>query len=192
AADLLLGFTDLASRAYTQPPGSVRHTRGLMDTTFGIRYQVWNEHTANLAWAPTLTLRVGGIYRGTYQKSFPYAPGSGGVGIEVEAVMQKSFGWEGLGGYLSTGYRDIRSGANNQFFSTVGFNQRFRAVVLSAGYRHQQLTTGSDATSTGNSITGNTINYSAYDKEVNEQVEAGIGYTDSRNWHYQFYYQGNF
>lgn len=193
AADLMVGFTDLATRAYSQPPGSVRHTRGLMDTTFGIRYQVWNERNANSPWTPTLTLRAGGFYRGTYQKDFPYAPGSGGVGIDVSTMMQKSFGWKGLGGYMTAGYRDVRSGAENQFFVTAGFNQEFRGVMLSAGYRHEQSTAGTDAVSTGNSITGNTIDYSSFDKEVNDQIEAGIGYTlKKRNWHLQFYYQGNF
>lgn len=192
AADLTFGFTDLATRAYSQPPGSVRHTRGLMDTQFGIRYQVWNERNATCPWTPTLTLRAGGIYRGTYEKSFPYAPGSGGVGVEIATMMQKSFGWKGFGGYATGGYRDIRSGANSQFFVTAGFNQTFRGATLSAGYRHQQNTSGFDAVSTGNSITGNTIDYSSFDKEVNDQVEAGIGYTDKREWHYQFYYQGNF
>lgn len=192
AADLTFGFTDLATRAYSRPPGSVRHTRGMMDTQFGVRYQVWNEQNATCPWTPTLALRAGGIYRGTYQKSFPFAPGSGGVGVEIATMMQKSFGWKGFGGYATGGYRDIRSGANSQFFVTAGFNQTFRGATLSAGYRHQQNTSGFDAVSTGNSITGNSIDYSSYDKEVNEQIEAGVGYTDKRNWHYQFYYQGNF
>lgn len=107
-------------------------------------------------------------------------------------MVQKSFGWKGFGGYATGAYRDIRSGANSQFFVTAGFNQKFRGATLSLGYRHQQNTSGLDAVSTGNSITGNTINYSSFDKEVNEEIEAGIGYTDKRNWHYQFYYQGNF
>jgi hypothetical protein len=190
AVDAMIGFTDLATRAWSTPPGSVRHTRGLSDTTYGLRYQVWNERTAESKWTPTLTLRAGGIYRGTYQKDFPFAPGSGGVGIEVEAMAQKSFGWEGLAGYATAGYRDIRSGANSQLFATVGINQKFRGVTLSAGYRHQQSTTGFDARATG--ITGNTIVYTSYAKEINEQFEAGIGYTDKHDRHWQFYYQGNF
>lgn len=193
AADLTLGFTDLATRAYSQPPGSVRHTRGLMDTQFGIRYQLWNELHPKGWWTPTFTVRAGGIYRGTYQKNFPFAPGNGGVGLEIEGIMQKSFGWEGFGMYSSGGYRNIESGANSQFFATVGFNQSFRGATLSAGYRHQQNTSGTDAVSSGtDSISGNHIDYSSYNKEVNDQVEAGIGYTDRRNWHWQFYYQGNF
>jgi hypothetical protein len=192
AADLLFGFTDLATRSYSVPPGSVRHTRGLMDTTFGIRYEMWNELQPKNWWTPTFTLRAGGIYRGTYQKSFPYAPGSGGVGLEISGMLQKHIGWEGFGVYTTAGYRDIRSGANSQFFTTVGFNQVFRGATLSAGYRHQQNTAGRDATSTGDVLTGNTIDYSSYDREENDQIETGIGYTDKRDRHWQFYYQGNF
>lgn len=192
AADLTMGFTDLATRSYSQPPGSVRHTRGLMDTQFGIRYQLWNELYPKGWWTPTFTLRAGGIYRGTYEKNFPYAPGSGGVGVEIAGMLQKHFGWAGFGGYSTFGYRDIRSGANSQFFATVGFNQEFRGLLLSAGYRHQQNTAGPDAVSTGNVLTGNHIDYSSFDREENEQFEAGLGYTDKRDWHWQFYYQGNF
>ncbi len=193
AADLMFGFTDLATRAYTDPPGSVRHTRGLMDTTFGVRYQLWNELHPKNWWTPTFTLRAGGIYRGSYQKSFPFAPGNGGVGLEIAGMLQKSFGWPGLAGYATGGYRSIESGANSQFFGTVGLNQSFRGATLSAGYRHQQNTSGPDATSSGtSSVTGNRIDYSSFDKEVNDQIEAGVGYTDKRDWHWQFYYQGNF
>jgi hypothetical protein len=192
AADLLLGFTDLATRSYSTPPGSVRHTRGLMDAQFGIRYELWNELYLKNWWTPTFTLRAGGIYRGTYQKSFPYAPGNGGVGLEISGMLQKHLGWEGFGVYATGGYRDIRSGGNSQFFATVGFNQQFRGAVLSAGYRHQQNTSGPDAVSTGDVLTGNHIDYSSFDREENDQIEAGIGYTDKRDWHWQFYWQGNF
>ena len=192
AADLTVGFTDLATRAYSDTPGAVRHTRGLMDTQFGVRYLLLNEKDADSPWTPTLTLRAGGIYRGTYEKDFPYAPGNGAVGLEVATMMRKHFGWRGFGGYLTGGYRDLRSGANSQFFATVGFTQVYKCVTLNAGYRHQQDTTGGDAVSTGNSIDGNKITYTSFVKEVNEEVEAGIGYTDHHDRHWQFYWQANF
>lgn len=187
AADFQTGFTDLATRAFSDPPGTARHTRGIMDTTFGVRYQVWNERDEDCGWKPTLTLRAGGIYRGSYQKSFPYAPGNGGVGLEPSVMMQKDFGWHGVGAYATSGYRAIRSGGPDQYFGTIGLAKQFRGVTLNAGYRHQQSLGGGDVGGIGD-----TIIYTGEERELNDQAEVGIGYTDKHERRWQFCFQHNF
>lgn len=186
AADLHLGYTWLATRAFT-PNGSVQQTDGLLDVTFGLRWQVLNETNTDCKFAPTLTLRAGGIYRGTYDHNFPFAPGDGSVGIEPSVLLSKDFGWGGLGFYGNVGYRDIRSGGNNQVFGSAGFYEEHKGLNFNVGYRHQQDLGGIDIGGTGN-----TIVYSQKVKEVNQLYEVGVGYTDRKHRHYQFYLEQNF
>ena len=187
AADLLLGYTSLATRSFSEPPGSVQKTSGLMDVTFGLRWQVFNETNTDWKYTPTLTLRAGGIYRGTYDHNFPYAPGNGSVGIEPSALLAKSFGWEGFGMYGNLGYRDIRSGGNSQVFGAIGFTQRYKGFTFNGGYRHQQDLSGTDVI-----VNGNNIIYSQKVKELNQIWEVGVGYTDKKSRHFQFYLGENF
>jgi hypothetical protein len=186
AADVLLGYTGLSTRS-TTPNGSVEKTDGLMDVTFGVRWQVLDENAADSKWAPTLTLRAGGIVRGTYDEDFPFAPGNGSVGVEPSVLLDKSFGWAGFGMYGNLGYRSLRSGGNDQVFGSVGFSQRYKGFNFNAGYRHQQNTGGEDIGGTGT-----TFVYSPKVKEINQMFEAGVGYTDRSGRHFQFYYSQNF
>lgn len=182
AADVTIGYTSVATRSFT-PDGSVQKTSGLMDTTFGLRYQAFNEKTADSHWVPTLTFRAGGIYRGTYDLDFPFAPGSGSVGIEVSMAAQKSFGWEGFGAFGNMGYRWMRSGGNDQWFAETGFFQHIKRFTLNLGYRHFANTSGDDIGGSGTSIT-----YSRFVKEIAEQIEGGVGYTTpKRGINYQIY-----
>jgi hypothetical protein len=186
AADLLLGYTSLATRSFSSPPDSVRRTQGLMDATFGLRWQLFNETNTTCRFAPTLTLRAGGIYRGSYSHDFPFAPGNGSVGIEPSVLLSKNFGWEGFGMYGNLGYRDMRSGGNNQAFGSIGFSQRYNGFNFNAGYRHQQDTAGVDAGGTDN-----TIVYSQKVREYNQFYEVGVGYTTKKSRHFQFYLSRN-
>jgi hypothetical protein len=158
-----------------------------MDVTFGVRWQVLDENAADSKWAPTLTLRAGGIVRGTYDEDFPFAPGNGSVGVEPSVILDKSFGWAGFGMYGNLGYRSLRSGGNDQVFGSVGFSQRYKGFNFNAGYRHQQNTGGEDIGGTGT-----TFVYSPKVKEINQMFEAGVGYTDRSGRHFQFYYSQNF
>ena len=186
AADLLIGYTGFSTRS-TTPDGSVELTDGLMDVTFGVRWQVLNESECESKWAPTLTLRAGGVVNGTYDYDFPFAPGNGSVGVEPSVILLKSFGWEGFGMYGNLGYRNLRSGGNDQVFGSIGVSQRYNGFSFNAGYRHQQNTSGPDI---GGS--GSTFDYSLKVKEINQMFEAGMGYTDRAGRHFQFYYAQNF
>lgn len=186
AVDLLLGYTSLATRSFT-PDGQVQKTDGLMDVTFGLRWQVFNETNSSSPFTPTLTLRAGGIVSGTYDDNFPFAPGNGSLGIEPSVLLAKSFGWPGLGMYGSLGYRVMRSGGKDQVFGTIGLSQRYKGFNFNAGARYQQNTSGDDIPGPSN-----TLVYSVNVKEVNEMFEAGVGYTDKGGRHYQFYLDKNF
>ncbi|MDB6019853.1 MAG: hypothetical protein JWR19_4342 [Pedosphaera sp.] len=187
AADLLLGYTSLATRSFSTPPGTVQTTAGIMDVTFGLRWQVLNETNTTCKYTPTLTLRAGGIYHGSYHGNFPFAPGNDSVGVEPSVLLSKNFGWDGFGMYGNLGYRHMRSGGNSQIFGSVGLSQRYNGFNFNGGYRHQQDTGGVDI---GGS--GNTIIYTPKAKEYNQYYEVGVGYTDHRAWHYQFYLAQNF
>lgn len=187
AADLLLGYTSLATRSFSTPAGSVRKTQGLMDIQLGMRWQLLNETNTTSAFTPDLTLRVGGIYNGSYDDDFPFAPGNGSVGIEPSVLIHKDFGWDGFGMYGNIGYRNMRSGGNSQVFGSVGVSQRYKGFTFNGGYRHQQNTTGEDVGGSGNTIT-----YSNKVKEYNQYWVVGVGYTDKKTRHYQFYLEENF
>jgi len=181
AADLTLGYTSGATRSFNAR-GEPDTTEGLMDTTFGLRYQAFNEKAVDSDWIPTTTFRVGGIYRGTYHPDFPFAPGSGSVGIEMSALLHKSLGWEGFGVFRHMGFRSIRSGGNDQWFTALGLGQQIKSFTFNFGYRHFENTTGDDITGSGT-----TIVYSRAVREIKEEIQGGIGYTTAhRGIHYQF------
>jgi hypothetical protein len=185
AADLQVGYTSLSQRYFT-PDGEADTTRGLMDVTFGVRWQVLHEADAP-KWAPTVTLRAGGIVRGSYDIDFPYAPGNGAVGIEPSVLLSKNFGWQGFGMYGNIGYRAMRSGGNDAVFGSIGFRQEFRGFTFNAGYRHHEDVEGDDIGGMGN-----TIVYSPRVREIYQQMEFGLGYTDKGGRRYQFYFRQTF
>ena len=64
AADLSIGYTTVGWRAFDINQNS-QSTTGVMDPSFGVRYQVFNEEAAESVWTPTLTLRAGAVLPGT-------------------------------------------------------------------------------------------------------------------------------
>ena len=143
AADIAIGYTSAAARSFNAND-TVDKTSGMADVTFGLRHRLCDEEGFGQAWTPALTLRAGGLYRGNYEPEFPYAPGSGSVGIETSALMLRHFGWEGFGAYNHTGYRWMRSGGHDQWFSALGFQQEIGKFTLNLGYRHLGATGGID------------------------------------------------
>lgn len=105
AADLNIGGTTGAWRKFDSNE-SAQSTTGLMDWSFGVRYQIYNElQQTNMPWMPTLTFRAGAVMPGSYDENFVYAPGLRSAAIEPEVLMRKHFGWPGLGAYSDTLYR---------------------------------------------------------------------------------------
>src|SRR6185369_17830970 len=103
ALDTTFGWTSAATESWN-PRGKVQATRGLIDTQIGVRYRVLDENRAKQSYVPTLTLRVGGIIRGTYNPNFRMAPGDGASGFEIAVMVVKIFEPCGIGIYGDGGY----------------------------------------------------------------------------------------
>jgi hypothetical protein len=97
AVDANFGATTVGWRAFNRD-GSISKTTGWMDSTFGLRYQVFNETQAtNSPWVPVLTVRAAAVIPGSYNESLAFAPGNHSVAAEPSVLLRKQVGWPGLG-----------------------------------------------------------------------------------------------
>jgi hypothetical protein len=179
AADLNIGGTTVGWRAFS-PGNAVESTTGLMDVSFGVRYQIFKEERDNDSpWTPTLTFRAGAVLPGWYDKDFIYAPGLRSAAIEPELLLRKHFGWPGLGTYADALYRWNRTTGNDQYIVSVGLFQQIKGWELDVGYRRLQTISGSDVYFTDpNDLS--TIVYPRAPREISDAVEAGFSYTTSK------------
>jgi hypothetical protein len=186
AADLNIGATTEGWRSFS-PGNRVESTTGLMDWSFGVRYQICNEALqTNSAWTPTLTFRAGAVLPGSYNENFDFAPGLRSAAIEPELLLRKHFGWPGLGVYGDALYRWNRTTGNDQYMVAVGLFQRIKGWELDVGYRHMQTISGSDIIYDPNYPS--LIDYPRDPREINDAIEAGFSYTTSkRHWRYGFH-----
>jgi hypothetical protein len=179
ALDLNIGGTTTGWRYFTDAQGNqgnVQSTTGLMDSSFGVRYQVWNEAHAESPWMPTLTLRAGGILPGSFNQNFPFAPGLRSAAIEPEVLARKHFGWPGLGAYTDLMYRWNRTTGNDQYIAVFGFFQQIKGWELDVGYRHLQTINGTDIILNPDQ----SIMYPRDARENSDSIEAGFSFTTSK------------
>jgi hypothetical protein len=177
AADLNVGYGTVGTRSYNAAANSESAT-GFLDTTAGVRYQIWNETNATCAWVPTLTFRAGAILPGRYNKDFPFAPGNRSAAIEPSFLFRKHVGWRGLGVYGDGLYRWMRSSGDDQYMVSVGFFQEIKNWTLSAGYRHFQQLSGYDLTAVP---VGSPLFYSPQVREISDALEAGFQYVTPKS-----------
>ena len=187
AIDLNVGYTSTGWRYYDS--GTVQSTSGLMDTAFGVRYQIFNETNAPAAWVPTLTVRAGAVLPGTYDEDFTFAPGLRSAGIEPEVLARKHLGWPGLGLYGDGLFRWNRTIGNTQYILAVGAFQQIKGWEIDLGYKHLQTLSGSDiifpVAPSANG--GYNILYPRDPRENYDALEFGFSYTTSqRRWRYGF------
>jgi hypothetical protein len=176
AADLNVGFTTCGWRYFadsTGKQGGVQSTTGLMDSSMGVRYQVFNEAKADSPWVPTLTFRAGAVLPGEYDQNFAFAPGFRSAAIEPEALMRKHFGWPGLGGYFDGLFRWNRTTGNDQYMTVIGLFQQIQRWELDVGYRHLQTLSGGDIVLNADQ----SIDYPRDVREISDSIEAGFSYT---------------
>jgi hypothetical protein len=181
AADLSVGDTTAGWRYfsnYNNPNGEPHSTTGLMDVSFGVRYQLFQEGENDCAWLPTTTLRAGAVLPGGFDEQFPFAPGTRSTAVEPELLLRKHFGWPGLGAYADSLFRWNHTSANDLYIVSFGFFQQIQRWELDAGYRHL------------GSINGGSIQFDpatrliVYPRAVRENqdsIEAGFSYTSG--WH---------
>ena len=179
AADFNIGATTVGWRSFS-PDNGVKSTTGLMDFSFGVRYQIFNEaRQTNSPWVPTLTFRAGAVLPGSYNENFVYAPGLRSAAIEPELLLRKHFGWPGLGVYGDALYRWNRTTGNDQYIVAAGLFQQIKGWELDVGYRHLQTISGSDIYFTDSNDLS-TIVYPRDPREISDAIEAGVSYTTSK------------
>jgi len=183
AVDVNFGGTTVGWRSFNTN-GAIQETTGLIDTAFGVRYQIFNEAIdTNSAWTPTLTFRAGAIVPGTYDRYLAFAPGNHSAAIEPSILARKHFGWPGLGAWLDGWYRWMHTTGNDQYMASFGLFQQFGPSEkmgkweLDVGFRHQQATSGEDIILFGTGVPYNGISYKADVREISETFVAGFSYT---------------
>jgi hypothetical protein len=179
AADVTLGYT---WAEFTRGPQGVDDLTddGLTDTTVGLRYRLVDER--RITWAPTITLRAGGIIAGTYDEAFPFSAGDGASGLEVSALVAREI-CPGFGVYGDIGYRWRDNDVPDDLFGSAGVYASWRGVTGTVAYRHVEGQSGPDI---GDPGFGVEFGFPEV-KEVQQSVEASLGYVDDAGRYYQVY-----
>lgn len=184
AADLNLGYGTVGTRSFN-PSGSSESTSGLLDTSLGVRYQIFTEGQSGRSCLPTLTFRAGAVLPGSFDKHFPFAPGHKSAAIEPGLLMRKHLGWTGFGVYADAFYRWMKTTGDDQYAVAAGFFQEIKGWTLNAGYRHFQQISGYNLDYQG---LGEELEYSPEVREISDAIEAGFSYTTpKRHIKYGFY-----
>ncbi|PYJ84485.1 MAG: hypothetical protein DME22_12645 [Verrucomicrobia bacterium] len=177
ALDLTAGYMWAESKAFN-PAHVTENDAGWLDTTFGVRYRLVDEHNTSSLFTPTLTLRVGGIIEGTYQPNYLFSAGAGASGVETSLLFGKTVGQTGLAIYGDVGYRHRGEHVPDNFFSRIGVSEAILiCLTINVSYRHAQSLSGGDIGAVPFPQT----------KQNVEQIEAGIGFTDKRNRAFQIF-----
>ncbi|PWU18135.1 MAG: hypothetical protein C5B50_09850 [Verrucomicrobia bacterium] len=176
AADLEFGGTTVGWRSFN-PNAEVGETTGIMDLSFGVRYQL--VHETNDCWLPTATFRVAGFIPGSYSEDIAFAPGNHSAGIEPSLLLRKHFGWEGFGAWGDALYRWLHTTSNDQYILAVGLFQQIRLWELDVGYRHLQTLSGQDISlpSPPDVAPWPSITYKRDTREISDSFDAGLSYT---------------
>jgi hypothetical protein len=184
AFDLTLGYT---YAEFEDGPDD----DGLMDTTFGMRWQLIDEKNASCPCTPTTSIRFGGIIEGTYDDSFPFSAGDGASGFEASLLFAKEI-CSGFGLYGDIGWRTRNHSVPDDLFGSAGAYATFKGFSLSGGYRHIQGLSGGDiGDTTGRHVFDPAGGPGTYGfpqvKEINQLVEASLGYTDGGGRYYSVF-----
>jgi len=200
ALDLTFGYTSAATRAWN-PQNEPQTAQGLMDTQLGVRYRLLDESEDQRWYVPTLTLRLGGIIKGTYDADFPMAPGDGASGIEASVMLTKTLSQSGFGVYGEFGYRLRDNHVPQTIFGSAGvsetikFNWAINSLSIYAGYRGLYDLNGSDLTGTRVAAAPSdyiNLSYTRSAQEIYHMGELGLAFTDRRGRRYFFSCAGPF
>ncbi len=173
AVDLNVGFTSEGWRTFSG--GHIESTTGLMDSSFGVRYQLLHETNSDSCWTPTLTFRAGAVLPGSFNENFAFAPGLRSAAIEPELLLRKHFGWPGFGMYGDALYRWNRTTGNDQYITAIGLFQQIKRWEVDVGYRHLQTLSGGDILF--NDAVPTSLVYPRDTRELRDSIEAGFSYT---------------
>jgi len=196
AADLNVGGTTVGWRAFN-PDGGIGKTTGIMDPTFGVRYQICNEGDAgtNSPWLPTLTFRAGAVVPGEYDRHVAFAPGNHGVAIEPSLLLRKHVGWPGFGVWGDVLYRWEHTIGADQYIAAGGCFQQIKGWEIDGGLRHLQTISGENIVLGAPTGIGtyNGITYPTDVRENSDSFDAGFSYTTAKkHWRYGFHCRKTF
>ena len=189
ALDLTVGWawseTDAAGLGAV---GDNLNDDGLTDTTFGVRQRFIDETDLDLWWLPSLALRAGGIIEGTYDENFPFSAGDGASGAEVSLLGGKTI-CPGFGLYGDVGYRYREGNVPDDLFGSTGIFLSWKFLSATAGYRFTEGLSGNDI-GDAEFVDRITTGRSAFPrvKEVSQNLEASLGFTDPGGRYYQVFY----
>ena len=111
---------------------------GFIDSRMGVRYKFLDEMESRYDWMPTISLRVGAIKKGDYDRR-PQSLGDGASGAEMNLYFAKDFNFYGLGTYGDIGYRKRENPVpNDQIYSWSLYKIFFENIYFIAGYRGQK------------------------------------------------------
>jgi hypothetical protein len=178
ALDATVGYT----RTIGTRPGAGLDD-GLADTQLGVRYRLLDEYRFDAEWVPSVALRAGAVIEGTYEENKPESPGDGASGVEGSLIVGKSFYTEATGEFGFSGDVGVRAREGSvpeDFFFSSGVYKSFEnGLLLSFALRHNQGMSGPDIGDPG--FTFPKV------KEIQGNLEYGIGYTDDVGRHVGFF-----
>jgi hypothetical protein len=116
--------------------------QGFTDSRFGLRYKILDEMDSKYLWMPTISVRLGGIRKGDYDRR-PQSLGDGASGIETNIYFAKDFNFYGFGSYGDIGYRKRENPVpDDQIYSLSLYKNIFGNFFLIGGYRGQRSLSG--------------------------------------------------
>jgi hypothetical protein len=115
---------------------------GFIDSRIGLRYKFLDEMESKYDWMPTLSLRLGRIQKGDYDRR-PQSLGDGASGAEINLYLAKDFNFYGFGTFGEVGYRKReRPVPMDQIYSLSLYKTFFENIYIIAGYRGQKTLGG--------------------------------------------------
>lgn len=174
AADLAIGYTDIDFKPLNKTDS------GLNDTTLGLQARVLDENNSICAYLPTISVRLGGIIKGTYETDIgtPTAAGLGTGGYDASLALGRFFVSTGTAVFASGGFRDYASDVPTVRYWSLGASQDIVSQAsIHAIYRGSSSSSGVDIGGPG--FTGDFTVV----KEERESIEGGvtyIGYPNAR------------
>ena len=111
---------------------------GFIDSRMGVRYKFLDEMESKYDWMPTISLRLGAIKKGDYDRR-PQSLGDGASGVEANLYFAKDFNFYGFGTYGDIGYRKREKPVpSDQIYSVSLYKTFFENIYLITGYRGQR------------------------------------------------------
>ncbi|GBF50682.1 hypothetical protein LPTSP4_22090 [Leptospira ryugenii] len=182
---------------------------GVLDSRLGLRYKIVDEYDSKYRWMPTLSVRVGAIKKGDYDRN-PQSLGDGASGGEVTLYYAKDFDIWGLGILGDVAYRKRESPVPDDILYYSAIYKRFlESFFLTIGGRGQIGQGGYAYADPRQAPPYNYYNLTTQDlipglnltdlwirdqrpawgrKETFHNLEIGLGYSDSFGNFYNLFY----